>query len=52
MSSAYKFVLALSLAVSVAAQTPIEKHIRTLSADDMEGRGLNTKGLAKAADYV
>jgi Tol biopolymer transport system component len=55
MSSAYKSVLALSLActLSVAAQTaPIEKHIRTLAADDMEGRGLNTKGLGKAADYI
>jgi Tol biopolymer transport system component len=52
MSSVSKFVLVLSLAVSVAAQTPIEKHIRTLAADDMEGRGLNTKGLARAADYV
>lgn len=55
MSLAYKFVLALSLvsALSATAQTtPIEKHIRTLAADDMEGRGLNTKGLAKAADYI
>lgn len=53
MSWAGKFVLTLALAVSVAAQqTPIEKHIRTLAADDMEGRGLNTKGLAKAADYI
>ncbi|HYK01141.1 MAG TPA: M28 family peptidase [Thermoanaerobaculia bacterium] len=32
--------------------TPIETHIRTLSADAMEGRGLNTKGLDKAADYI
>ena len=34
------------------ATAPIEKHIRTLSSDAMEGRGLNTKGLAKAADYI
>ncbi|HEY0156633.1 MAG TPA: M20/M25/M40 family metallo-hydrolase [Thermoanaerobaculia bacterium] len=33
-------------------QQPIEKHIRTLSSDVMEGRGLNTRGLAKAADYL
>jgi Tol biopolymer transport system component len=32
--------------------TTIEKHIRTLAADDMEGRGLGTAGLAKAADYI
>jgi Tol biopolymer transport system component len=49
----------LSCQLSVAAQTTdnrqpttIEKHIRTLSSDAMEGRGLNTKGLAKAADYI
>ncbi len=35
-----------------AAQTPIETHIRTLSADAMEGRGLGTKGINDAADYV
>jgi len=33
-------------------QQPVEKHIRTLSADSMEGRGLGTKGLDKAADYI
>ena len=43
--------LALALPLS-AQQQPIEKHIRTLSSDAMEGRGLNTKGLAKAADYI
>ncbi|HEX8170430.1 MAG TPA: M28 family peptidase [Thermoanaerobaculia bacterium] len=40
-------LLAAALTVS-----PIETHIRTLSSDTMEGRGLGTKGLAKAADYV
>jgi TolB protein len=35
------------------ATTPaIETHIRTLSSDAMEGRGLNTKGLAQAAAYI
>ena len=34
------------------ATATIEKDIRTLSADSMEGRGLNTKGLDKAADFV
>lgn len=61
MSSAGKFTLAtlLSLGCALSAtahhtddHSPIGKHIRTLAADDMEGRGLNTKGLAKAADYV
>lgn len=52
MTSRFLFALAtLSLALSLEAQS-IEKHIRTLSADAMEGRGLNTKGLEKAADYL
>lgn len=63
MCSAGKFVLSLLLFAGVAfsaiahhtdehSHSPIETHIRTLAADDMEGRGLNTKGLAKAADYI
>jgi TolB protein len=44
-------VLAL-LAVLAATQQPIETHIRTLSADAMEGRGLGTKGIEKSADYI
>jgi TolB protein len=43
---------ALAVLLLLATQDPIEKHIRTLSADAMEGRGLNTKGLDKAADYI
>ncbi|HEX2832868.1 MAG TPA: M28 family peptidase [Thermoanaerobaculia bacterium] len=39
------------LVMSLEAQT-IEQHIRTLSSDAMEGRGLNTEGLKKAADYI
>jgi Tol biopolymer transport system component len=35
-----------------ATQQPIEQHVRTLSADAMEGRGLGTKGIEKAADYI
>lgn len=49
----------LSCQLSVAGQTTdnrqpttIETHIRTLSSDSMEGRGLGTKGLDKAADYI
>lgn len=45
-------VLALSLPLFATAQTAIEHHIRTLSSDEMEGRGLNTEGLRKAADYL
>ncbi|HEX6099290.1 MAG TPA: M28 family peptidase [Thermoanaerobaculia bacterium] len=38
--------------ILAATQQPIEKHIRTLSADAMEGRGLGTKGIEKSADYI
>ncbi len=44
-------LVALAL-VLFATQQPIETHIRTLSADAMEGRGLGTKGIGKAADYI
>jgi Tol biopolymer transport system component len=45
--------LSFAFAAALYAQTtPIEKHIRTLAADDMEGRGLGTKGIGKAADYI
>jgi Tol biopolymer transport system component len=30
----------------------IEKHIRTLASDAMEGRGLGTKGIGQAATYI
>jgi hypothetical protein len=30
----------------------IEAHVRTLASDEMEGRGVGTKGLDKAADYI
>jgi len=39
-------------APNAAPVAPIEKHIRTLASDAMEGRGLNTKGLDDAADYI
>jgi Tol biopolymer transport system component len=48
-------LLALAVAFAGNAQLDtrnIEKHIRTLASDAMEGRGLNTKGLGMAADYV
>ncbi|HEX2123618.1 MAG TPA: hypothetical protein VHL59_18455, partial [Thermoanaerobaculia bacterium] len=47
-----RLALLCAAAASLAAQAPVETHIRTLSADAMEGRGLSTKGLAKAADYI
>src|SRR5690349_17596396 len=37
---------------TASTQTPIETHIRTLSADSMEGRGLGTQGIGRAADYI
>ncbi|HYI11542.1 MAG TPA: M28 family peptidase [Thermoanaerobaculia bacterium] len=45
-------VLSVATFLSGAEKLPIEKHIRTLAADQMEGRGLGTKGLDKAADYI
>jgi Tol biopolymer transport system component len=47
-------LLALVLFATLAADptATVEKHIRTLAADDMEGRGLGTKGIGKAADYI
>ncbi|MBV8515880.1 MAG: M28 family peptidase [Acidobacteria bacterium] len=54
MSSAGKLALAFACSVVLAAapQPPIERHIRTLAADDMEGRGLGTQGIGKAASYI
>ena len=43
---------ALSFVLLGATQSPIERHIRALSADAMEGRGLGTKGLERAAAYI
>lgn len=46
------YVLSAGLTVAAPAESPIETHIRTLSADSMEGRGLGTNGIGKAADYI
>ncbi len=46
-----KFV-AIAILLLASTQAPIETHIRTLSSDSMEGRGLGTKGIGKAADYI
>ncbi|HEX7192174.1 MAG TPA: M20/M25/M40 family metallo-hydrolase [Thermoanaerobaculia bacterium] len=47
-------LLALSLPAALCAlpAESIEKDVRTLAADDMEGRGLGTKGIEKAASYL
>ena len=49
----------LIVLAALAASTPappveerIEQHIRTLSADAMEGRGLGTKGIEQSAAYI
>jgi Tol biopolymer transport system component len=44
----------LLVATAASAQTAaqIEKDIRTLAAPNMEGRGLGTKGIKLAADYL
>ncbi len=44
--------LVLALALTPDPASIAEKHVRALASDDMEGRGLNTKGLAKAAGYI
>jgi len=51
------FAIGVTLTLTLQANSQlatgnVEKHVRTLSADAMEGRGLNTQGLAKAADYI
>jgi Tol biopolymer transport system component len=43
---------AILILLAAATPPPIETHIRTLSSDAMEGRGLGTNGLGKAADYI
>src|SRR5688572_32580489 len=50
--SAPAMKITLLLIATVALTPPIETHIRTLSSDAMEGRGLGTAGIAKAADYI
>lgn len=50
-SRLFTLLATAALVMSLEAQT-IEQHIRTLSSDAMEGRGLNTEGLKKAADYI
>ena len=51
-SSVLGLACGLLVVSALAQQSPLEKHIRTLAADSMEGRGLGTKGLAQAASYI
>ncbi|HEX7705980.1 MAG TPA: M20/M25/M40 family metallo-hydrolase [Thermoanaerobaculia bacterium] len=46
------FTFAFALSISAADITLVEKHVRTLAADEMEGRGLGTRGIDLAADYI
>lgn len=64
MSRAFLFVLAVSAAGPMACPPPkaakpvaidahvVAKHVRVLASDEMEGRGVGTKGLDAAADYI
>ena len=45
-------VLLLLCAVTAPPKSSIERDIRVLAADDMEGRGLGTAGINRAADYL
>src|SRR4051812_4090740 len=46
-------LICLCAAAAFAQTAPqIEKDIRTLAAPKMEGRGLGTKGIGLAADYI
>jgi len=45
-------LLVLLFAAQSAPRLPLETDIRVLAADDMEGRGLGTKGIGLAADYL
>jgi Tol biopolymer transport system component len=45
-------VLSLPAALRALPADSIEKDVRTLAADDMEGRGLGTKGIDKATAYL
>jgi aminopeptidase YwaD len=44
--------LVLAFLLFLLSTQSIERHIRTLASDAMEGRGLGTRGLAKSADYL
>ena len=47
-----KFAAIALILFATTPQQSIETHVRTLSADSMEGRGLGTKGIGKAAGYI
>src|SRR3954453_2539284 len=52
-------IVPLLFAAALAAPTPtadvakqFSRDVHVLAADDMEGRGLGTKGIARAADFI
>jgi Tol biopolymer transport system component len=45
-------VLLVLFAAATIPPGSVERDIRVLAADDMEGRGLGTKGIDRAADYL
>jgi len=45
-------LLALLFIAQAAPRLPLETDIRVLASDEMEGRGLGTKGIDRAADYL
>jgi TolB protein len=46
------FVAAVSTAPPARLAARFEKDVRILAADEMEGRGLGTKGIGRAADWI
>jgi Tol biopolymer transport system component len=46
------FLLLAAHPSTAAGERPVERHVRTLAADTMEGRGLGSEGVRKAADYI
>ncbi len=60
MTSRLPLIVALTFASSLSAQTAtngtsirrLTQHLRTLAADSMEGRGVGTRGVDLAADYI
>ncbi|MBK5259746.1 MAG: M20/M25/M40 family metallo-hydrolase [Thermoanaerobaculia bacterium] len=52
MKRALAAVLTLSLAGAASAGEQLRKDVAFLAADEQEGRGLGTKGLAQAATYL
>src|SRR5262245_1511770 len=50
--AAVQFLLAADTATESAAEQRLADDVKFLSSDALEGRGVGTKGLDKAADYI